>query len=47
MDNVVECPMHSAQFDYRTGAALRSPACEALKTYPVKVEGDDVYVGFG
>ncbi len=47
MDYIIECPMHNGQFDYRTGAAKRSPACEALKTYPVKIEGGDVFIDIG
>ncbi len=44
MDFVIECPKHNGRFDYRTGEALRSPACEALGTYPVKVEAGRVWV---
>jgi len=44
MDHVVECPKHNATFDYRTGEAKRAPACINLKTWPVKVEGDDVFI---
>lgn len=40
----IECPLHFGAFDYRTGDPTAAPACEALKTYPVAVEGDDVYV---
>ena len=47
MDHLIECPMHNGQFDYRTGAAIRTPACEALRTYPVKVEGEDVFIDIG
>ena len=47
MDHLVECPGHNGQFDYRTGEAKRTPACEALKTYPVKVEGNDVFIDVG
>ena len=47
MDHLIECPMHNGQFDYRTGAATRSPACEALRCYPVKVEGEDVLIEIG
>jgi len=43
-DGVVECAAHSAKFDLRTGKALSLPATEGLATYPVKVEGDDVFV---
>jgi 3-phenylpropionate/trans-cinnamate dioxygenase ferredoxin subunit len=42
MDNIIECPKHNGRFDYRTGAAKGAPVCVNLKTYAVKVEGDDV-----
>lgn len=38
----IECPLHGARFDVRTGAALTSPAETALATYPVRVAGDAV-----
>ncbi|MDJ1016230.1 MAG: MocE family 2Fe-2S type ferredoxin [Paracoccaceae bacterium] len=44
MDFEIECPRHNGLFDYRTGAALRAPACDALATYPVKVEEGRVQV---
>jgi 3-phenylpropionate/trans-cinnamate dioxygenase ferredoxin subunit len=44
MDDIIECPMHNGQFDYRTGEATRAPACVDLKTYPVKVEGGRVLI---
>ncbi|MDJ0627648.1 MAG: MocE family 2Fe-2S type ferredoxin [Rhodobacter sp.] len=47
MDYIIECPKHNGQFDYRTGAPERSPVCEALNTYPVKVEGEDVFIDIG
>lgn len=40
----IECPLHAAQFDCRTGKALSAPADEDLKVYPVKIEGNDVLV---
>ncbi|HTW86174.1 MAG TPA: non-heme iron oxygenase ferredoxin subunit [Candidatus Sulfotelmatobacter sp.] len=40
----VMCPRHGALFDVTTGAALTLPAVIPLPTYPVRVEGDDVYV---
>lgn len=36
----VTCPWHGSQFDVSTGAVLRGPAMEPLKTYKVVVEGD-------
>lgn len=41
----VECPLHQARFHIPTGKALTPPACVDLHVYPVKLEGDDVYVG--
>ena len=44
-DGCIECPLHQARFDIRTGKALCEPATEDLKTYPVRVDGDTIYVG--
>jgi 3-phenylpropionate/trans-cinnamate dioxygenase ferredoxin subunit len=43
-DGCIECPLHQATFDIRTGKAQCAPATKDLVTYPVKVEGDDVLV---
>lgn len=34
----VECPLHGAQFDLSTGAALCLPATQPVATYEVSVE---------
>lgn len=44
-DGCIECPLHQARFDIRTGAAMCAPATEPLRTYPVKREGDEIFVG--
>jgi 3-phenylpropionate/trans-cinnamate dioxygenase ferredoxin subunit len=44
-DGQIECPLHGARFDIRTGKALTAPASVDLATYQVKVEGDTIYVG--
>jgi nitrite reductase/ring-hydroxylating ferredoxin subunit len=36
----VTCPLHGAQFNVWTGAVLRGPAKDPLKTYHVTVDGD-------
>jgi len=41
----VKCPLHGSRFRLASGEALDDPAEEALNTYPVKVEGDDILVG--
>jgi nitrite reductase/ring-hydroxylating ferredoxin subunit len=40
----IECPLHAAQFDIATGRCLSGPATEDLRTYEVRLDGDDVYV---
>jgi len=43
--DLIECPLHNACFEIKTGKAVNPPAEVDLKTYPVKVEGDTIYVG--
>jgi 3-phenylpropionate/trans-cinnamate dioxygenase ferredoxin component len=40
----IECPLHYARFDVRTGKLVTGPASADLATYEVRVEGDTVYV---
>ncbi|TFL08840.1 non-heme iron oxygenase ferredoxin subunit [Pusillimonas caeni] len=40
----IECPLHQARFDIRTGQAMCSPATEGIAVYPVKVVGNEVFV---
>jgi 3-phenylpropionate/trans-cinnamate dioxygenase ferredoxin component len=40
----VECPLHGACFDLRTGEALTPPATEPVQTYAVVLQDDDVFV---
>lgn len=41
----IECPLHAACFDIRTGKCLTGPAGTGdLSTYEVKVEGGDILV---
>jgi 3-phenylpropionate/trans-cinnamate dioxygenase ferredoxin subunit len=41
----VKCPLHGSRFRLSSGEALDDPAEEALNTYPVNIEGDDIMVG--
>jgi nitrite reductase/ring-hydroxylating ferredoxin subunit len=43
-DGAVECPLHGARFEIATGRCLAPPASADLRTYAVRVEGDEVYV---
>lgn len=40
----IECPLHAARFDVRTGHCLAGPATRDLESYEVRIEGNDVYV---
>jgi 3-phenylpropionate/trans-cinnamate dioxygenase ferredoxin subunit len=44
IDFKIECWLHGAEFDLRTGEALTPPAVAPLKTYSVSVDGDSVTV---
>jgi 3-phenylpropionate/trans-cinnamate dioxygenase ferredoxin subunit len=43
-DHTLECWLHGSCFDLRTGDPTGPPATKPVPTYPVKIEGDDVYV---
>ena len=43
-DFKIECWLHGAEFDLRTGEALTPPAVAPVKTYSVTVDGDSVTV---
>ena len=40
----IECPFHQGRFDLRTGQPTCAPATESLNTWPVKIDGDRVYL---
>ena len=42
--HLIECPLHFAQFDVRTGELVNGPVSTAIPTYEVRVEEDIVYV---
>lgn len=41
----VECPMHQGRFHIPTGVPVDGPVSDPLRTYPVRIEGDEVQVG--
>ena len=43
-DGKIECWLHGAEFDLRTGEALSLPATEALETFTVVRDGDSITV---
>ena len=42
--NAIECPRHGARFDVTSGKVLCLPAAVPIRSYPVRVEGDEVKV---
>jgi 3-phenylpropionate/trans-cinnamate dioxygenase ferredoxin subunit len=44
---LVECPLHSASFDLRTGVPTGPPASLPVRVYPVEVRDGVVYVRSG
>jgi len=43
----IECPLHQGKFDVRTGAPACAPVTEAIRSYPVKIEGGRVFLSLG
>ena len=41
---LIECPLHFAQFDIRTGKLIDGPISADVPVYEVRVDGDTVYV---
>jgi len=42
--HIVECPLHFAQFDVRTGKLIDGPVSADVAAYEVRVEDDTVYL---
>jgi len=40
----IECVFHGAKFDVRTGKAVQLPAVKPVRTFPVEIRGDEVFV---
>ncbi len=44
VDGFIECPVHFALFDIRTGAADGSVTASAVRTFPARVENGEIHV---
>jgi 3-phenylpropionate/trans-cinnamate dioxygenase ferredoxin component len=42
--DTVECPLHGAAFNVRTGAVESFPATSGIATYEVRIVGDEVQI---
>ena len=40
----IECWLHGAEFDIRTGEAVGLPATEPVRSYPVRIDADFVTI---
>ncbi len=43
----IECPLHQGRFDVRTGQPTCAPVTEAIRSYPVRIEGGRVFLAIG
>jgi 3-phenylpropionate/trans-cinnamate dioxygenase ferredoxin component len=43
LGHLIECPLHFAQFDMRTGKLVTGPVSADIPVYEVRVDGDIVY----
>jgi 3-phenylpropionate/trans-cinnamate dioxygenase ferredoxin subunit len=43
----VECPWHLGRFDVRSGAPVAPPPTEPVATFPVVIDGDNIFVDTG
>jgi 3-phenylpropionate/trans-cinnamate dioxygenase ferredoxin subunit len=43
-DGEIECWLHGSRFDLRSGEPTGLPATSPISVYPVKIDGDDVFV---
>lgn len=44
VDGLLVCPLHGAQYDPRSGACLRGPTADRLRTYPVREDGRFLFI---
>lgn len=44
---IIECPLHAAQFNVRTGCVVAPPASAPLRVFRVRVEGTGILVDLG
>jgi MocE subfamily Rieske [2Fe-2S] domain protein len=42
--NLIECAKHNGRFDVTDGSPKRKPVCVALKTYPVRIAGGNIFL---
>jgi naphthalene 1,2-dioxygenase system ferredoxin subunit len=40
----IECPLHQGRFDVRSGQPTCDPVTEAIRSYPVRIDGQRVFL---
>ncbi|MFD1803752.1 Rieske (2Fe-2S) protein [Mixta tenebrionis] len=45
-DGKVECPLHEAVFDLKTGQCLHGPGGRSLQRYPLRIDGEQIQIAF-
>jgi len=40
----IECPLHQGKFDVRSGQPTCDPVTEAIRSYPVRIDGQRVFL---
>ena len=43
-EGTIECPKHGSTFDVATGKALTLPAIAPVTSFPVSVDGDEIWI---
>jgi nitrite reductase/ring-hydroxylating ferredoxin subunit len=43
-DDTIECPRHQGVFHIPSGRAMEPPVTEDLRVYPVRIEGERIWV---
>ena len=42
--DIIECPLHGGRFEIKTGKGLGPPIDCDIKTFPVRVEGENIQI---
>ncbi len=45
--DIIECPLHGGCFKVKTGEGQGAPVTDDLRTYPVRIVGDNIEVQVG
>jgi naphthalene 1,2-dioxygenase system ferredoxin subunit len=43
-DDIIECPLHGGRFEVKSGKGLGAPITCDVKTFPVRIEGEEIQV---